>query len=70
METIDSAVIGCGRMGAFTSEIVTRYCPPCWMPLSHIQALLASDEISLVVSPKQMICSHAGVVLRSLNESQ
>lgn len=39
MTKLKSAVIGCGRMGAFTSESVKKYSPKCWLPLSHIEAL-------------------------------
>ncbi len=51
MERLTSAVIGCGRMGAFTNENVRKYSPSCWLPLSHIEALLASDQIDI-----QAIC--------------
>ncbi len=36
---IDAAVIGCGRMGAFTSDAVRRFAPPCWLPLAHAEAI-------------------------------
>ncbi|MDC0276951.1 Gfo/Idh/MocA family oxidoreductase [bacterium] len=42
-----AAVIGCGRMGAFTSESVTRYAPSCWFPLSHAEAIKSHSRLSL-----------------------
>lgn len=36
-----AAVIGCGRMGAFTSENVKRFAPASWFPLSHADAFAA-----------------------------
>ena len=47
MEKIRSAVIGCGRMGAFTSETVKKYSPKCWFPLSHIEALICCPDTLL-----------------------
>jgi len=42
-----SAVIGCGRMGAFPSESVRRYAPRCWFPLSHAEAILRHPDLEL-----------------------
>ena len=47
MNKIRSAVIGCGRMGAFTSQTVKKYSPNCWFPLSHIEALIRCPETLL-----------------------
>lgn len=47
MSKIKSAVIGCGRMGAFTSENVKKYAPKCWFPLSHIEALINCPDTLL-----------------------
>ena len=47
MEKIRSAVIGCGRMGAFSSELMLKSGPSCWFPLSHIEALMGFDVISI-----------------------
>lgn len=47
MEKIRSAVIGCGRMGAFTSETMKKYGPKCWFPLSHIESLKHFKNISV-----------------------
>jgi predicted dehydrogenase len=44
---IKSAVIGCGRMGAFTSESVDRFAPRCWFPLSHAQAIRMHPDLEL-----------------------
>lgn len=44
---LKGAVIGCGRMGAFTSEAVRRFAPACWFPLSHAEALVAHPRIAL-----------------------
>jgi scyllo-inositol 2-dehydrogenase (NAD+) len=48
MEKIKSAVIGCGRMGAFTSESVKKYSPKCWFPLSHVEALDLLKDTDLI----------------------
>jgi len=48
MDKITSAVIGCGRMGAFTSKLTKKYGPKCWFPLSHIEALQAAPDIELI----------------------
>lgn len=44
---LTSAVVGCGRMGAFTSESVRRHAPAFWFPLSHAEAVLAHDRLLL-----------------------
>jgi scyllo-inositol 2-dehydrogenase (NAD+) len=44
---IDAAVVGCGRMGAFTSEAVKRFAPACWFPLSHAEAIRAHPDLHL-----------------------
>lgn len=44
---IQAAVIGCGRMGAFTSESVRRYSPAAWLPLSHSEAIAAHPALQL-----------------------
>lgn len=43
-----AAVIGLGRMGAFTSETVTKYAPSCWFPLSHAQAIQDHPDLELL----------------------
>lgn len=48
METgIKSAVIGCGRMGAFPSESMRRFAPRCWFPLSHAEAIQRHPQLEL-----------------------
>jgi predicted dehydrogenase len=47
MKKIKSAVIGCGRMGAFTSDSVKNYTPKCWLPLSHVEALISCPQTFL-----------------------
>jgi scyllo-inositol 2-dehydrogenase (NAD+) len=47
MEKIISAVIGCGRMGAFSSDTMKKYGPKSWFPLSHIEALKEFSHISV-----------------------
>jgi predicted dehydrogenase len=42
-----AAVIGCGRMGVFTSDAVRQYSPACWMPQSHADAILAHPDLTL-----------------------
>jgi scyllo-inositol 2-dehydrogenase (NAD+) len=44
---LDAAVIGCGRMGAFTSASVRRFAPPCWLPLAHAEAVRSHPELRL-----------------------
>jgi scyllo-inositol 2-dehydrogenase (NAD+) len=48
MAPLKGAVVGCGRMGAFTNPRVRQYAPPFWMPLAHAEAMAAQPEISLV----------------------
>jgi predicted dehydrogenase len=43
-----AAVVGCGRMGAFTSESVKKFAPKCWFPLAHIEAICAHTKLKLV----------------------
>lgn len=45
---ITAAVVGCGRMGAFTSPNVRKHAPPCWFPLSHVEAIRAAPLLSLI----------------------
>ena len=53
MVKIKASVIGCGRMGAFTSNSVKKYAPKCWFPLSHIEAIEKNkDTIIEAVSDK------------------
>ncbi|WP_439567631.1 Gfo/Idh/MocA family protein [Sphingopyxis sp.] len=42
-----AAVIGCGRMGAFTSPAVREYAPACWFPLAHAEAVQAHGDLEL-----------------------
>lgn len=51
--TFSAAVIGCGRMGAFTSESVRRWSPECWLPVSHAEALDAHPEVKLAAAVDQ-----------------
>jgi len=44
---IDAAVIGCGRMGAFTSPGVLHHAPSCWFPLAHAEAIRAHPALVL-----------------------
>ena len=34
-------------MGAFPSEKVQKYAPPCWFPLSHLEALKTIKGVKL-----------------------
>jgi predicted dehydrogenase len=45
--TLDAAVIGCGRMGAFTSPWVRAHAPACWFPLAHAEAITAHPSLKL-----------------------
>lgn len=44
---IKAAVVGCGRMGAFTSEGVKRWAAECWFPLAHAEAIAAHSDLEL-----------------------
>lgn len=46
-QQLNAAVIGCGRMGAFTSESVIRHAPRCWLPLSHAEAICSHPRLRL-----------------------
>jgi scyllo-inositol 2-dehydrogenase (NAD+) len=46
--TLSAAVIGCGRMGAFTRPEVAASVPPGWLPLAHADAIAATPTLSLV----------------------
>lgn len=45
--SIVAAVIGCGRMGAFTSAGVRRHAPACWLPLAHAEAIQSLPGLQL-----------------------
>ncbi len=47
-EPLRAALIGCGRIGANTSEQLRRALPPGWIPLSHAEALASLDPFELV----------------------
>lgn len=44
---ISAGVVGCGRMGAFTSEGVRLHAPACWFPLAHAEAIASHPRLSL-----------------------
>jgi len=44
---IASAVVGCGRMGAFTAEIIKQHAPACWFPLNHAEAIRRHARLEL-----------------------
>ena len=44
---ISAAIVGCGRMGAFTSESVRTWSPDYWLPLSHADAFKLHPDIDL-----------------------
>lgn len=44
---IPAAVVGCGRMGAFTSDSVRTWSPDYWLPLSHADAFKLHPDIDL-----------------------
>jgi scyllo-inositol 2-dehydrogenase (NAD+) len=43
-----AGLVGCGRMGAFTSEAVRQFAPACWFPLSHAEAISVQEHVDLV----------------------
>ena len=48
MSNFRSAVIGCGRMGAFTSDLMLKWAPSCWHPLSHCEAMIKTQDVDLI----------------------
>ena len=46
--TRTGAVIGCGRMGAFTSASVRAYGPSCFLPSAHAEAMEMAKGLRLV----------------------
>ncbi|MDJ0641207.1 MAG: Gfo/Idh/MocA family oxidoreductase [Erythrobacter sp.] len=48
MSNLTAAVIGCGRMGAFTSPSVREYGPDCFLPSAHAEAFQQAEGIDLV----------------------
>lgn len=44
------ALIGCGRMGANTTDVTRHNLPPNWLPLSHAEAAASIREIKLVAA--------------------
>ncbi len=47
LQKLSAAVIGCGRMGAFTSDSVLSYAPDCCFPLNHAEAITAHPRLHL-----------------------
>jgi scyllo-inositol 2-dehydrogenase (NAD+) len=43
-----TAVLGCGRMGAVTSESIRKFAPAAWLPLSHADAVADQPDLELV----------------------
>jgi len=48
MSNLRGAVVGCGRMGAFTSELMLKWAPKCWHPLNHCEAIAATPNVELI----------------------
>ncbi len=44
----EAAVIGCGRMGAFSNPELRRVAPADWFPLSHAEAIASHTSLKLV----------------------
>lgn len=44
---IDSAVVGCGRMGCTTSDWVKKFAPKYFFPLSHADAINQHENLNL-----------------------
>jgi predicted dehydrogenase len=47
-EKLTVGLIGCGRMGARTSDSVRQSVPKGWLPLSHAEAIKSNDELELI----------------------
>ncbi len=42
------ALVGCGRIGAYTPAYVRAACPPGWLPLNHAEAITTTPGLELV----------------------
>ncbi len=47
---LKAALIGCGRIGAHTSDELRRTLPPFWLPYSHAEAIRAVPEARLIAT--------------------
>lgn len=47
-ERLTAALIGCGRIGAWTADRLRDTLPPVWFPYSHLDALAEVDGVELV----------------------
>lgn len=47
---LKAALVGCGRIGAHTSDELRRTLPPFWLPYSHAEAIRAVPEAHLVAT--------------------
>lgn len=45
---LKAAVIGCGRIGTITGDLVRKRLPRGWVPLSHAEAVVACEGVELV----------------------
>ena len=45
-----AALVGCGRIGAFTREELRRRLPVGWFPLSHLEAMRAVPQLDVVAA--------------------
>ena len=45
---LKTAVIGCGRIGAFTRDELIKMTPKCYFPINHCAAVSAVSELNLV----------------------
>lgn len=44
---LKAAVIGCGRIGTITGDVVRKRLPRGWVPLSHAEAVVACEGVDL-----------------------
>ena len=63
MEKLKSAVIGCGRMGAFTSAITKKYGPKCWLPNNHVESLKKVKSVTI-----EAICDTNSSLLKKASD--
>jgi len=47
-QRLTAAIIGCGRMGAYTRPELAARLPKCWLPLNHAESLSSIDGIDLI----------------------
>jgi scyllo-inositol 2-dehydrogenase (NAD+) len=62
MANFTAGLIGCGRMGCFTSEKLRQNLPDGWLPLNHADAIRSVNGLSLdsICDVNESMLSEAG----------